>query len=198
MITTEYTEELNVSSLIQGRFSSALSSRLNDIKIPVNNIYNLYITSGATTTRRLVTVPEMTELAGWQVPDILKRNLNNEFMVGMYSFGENLPFIILTSTSFENSFAGMLEWEKTMEKDLATIFRLGGSGALEQALTPGPTRSFQDLVVSNQDTRVLRNENGEVRLLYGIFNKNIIIITRNQSAYTEIVNRLNREKSLRR
>lgn len=200
LITTDYHDELNIENIVKDRFISALASRLNDIQIPVNNIYNVYITSGASTSKRLVSTSELFDLALWQAPDSLKRNLGENYMVGMYAFGQNLPFVILKISAFENAYAGMLEWEKSLEKDFRNILRLtnNGEGGLALALTPGESRQFQDAVIANQDARVLKDENGKIFFVYSILSKDTIIFTVNETALKEIINRLNREKSLRR
>jgi hypothetical protein len=200
LITTEYQDELNTSSIVKDRFVSALSSRLNDIQIPVNNFYNVYLTAGSSTGKRLLTTSEMFDTLGWQAPDTLKRNLSNNYMVGMYAFGQNIPFVILKISSYENVYSGMFVWEGNIEKDFLKLFRLRDDvdGGLVSALTPSETKKFQDLVVANQDTRVLRDENNKIFFIYSILNKDTIIITKNETALKEIINRLNREKSLRR
>lgn len=201
LITTEYKDELNTNTVVKDRFTSALSSRLNDIQIPTDNIYNIYITTGSSTNKKLINSQEFISLAGLQMPDMIKRNLINEFMIGMYSLGQNLPFVIFKTSSFENTYAGMIEWEKNLEIDFRLLFRLGsnnGLQTLDKALTPTVAKKFIDSVVVNKDVRILVDEQGKPMLVYGIVDKNTIILTVNEDAFREIVNRLNREKGLKR
>lgn len=200
IITTEYQDELNTEDIVKDRFTNALSSNLNDIRIPVNNLYNVYLTTGSSTAKRLLGTSELFDTLGWQAPDTLKRNLANNYMVGMFAFGENIPFVILKISSYENVYSGMLSWEGSLEKDFLKLFRLRDDveGGLVSALTPSETKKFQDLVVANQDTRVLRDSDGKIFFIYSILNKDTIVITKNETALKEIINRLNREKSLRR
>jgi hypothetical protein len=201
LITTEYKDELNISTIIKGKFINALSSRLNDTQIPVNNLYNVYITSGASTTKTLLTSSEFVSLADFKMPDIIKRTLLPDYMVGMFTFGENLPFIIFKSSYFENAYAGMLGWEKDLEKDLKVLFRLTGyenNDSILDKLTPTSIKSFEDMVIANKDVRLIQDEKGEIILLYGIIDKETIIITVNEKVFKEIVNRLNKEIGLKR
>lgn len=201
LITTEYKDELNASLLPKNKFASTLGSKINDIQIPVNNLYNPYITTGTSTNRRLITATEFTALMNFKMPDIIKRTLLPDFMVGMYAFGKNLPFLILKSSYFENAYAGMFEWEKYLEKDFQVLFRFSGyenAGKLLEELTPTNQRKFEDAVIINKDVRVLKNAEGEMTLLYGIIDKETIVITVSDTAFKEVINRLNKEKGLKR
>ena len=131
----------------------------------------------------------------------MKRSLLPDYMVGMYSFGKNIPFIIFKTSSFENTYPAMLTWEKDLEQDLKVLFRLTGyaeSGGIAAALTPTTAKSFEDSVIINKDVRQLRNDAGQIILLYGIVDRETVIITTSDAAFKEIINRLNAEKSLKR
>ena len=201
-ITTEYKDELKTDTVIKGKFINALSSRLNDTQIPVNNLYNIYLTTTSTsTTRKILNSNDFIKLAGFKMPDIIKRTILPDFMVGMFSFGENFPFIIFRSSYFENAYAGMLDWEKDLEKDVQVLFRLSGyenSGNILSELSAPNTKKFEDLVIVNKNVRLIRNEKGEIILLYAIIDKETIIITVNERTFKEIVDRLNKEKGLKR
>ena len=201
LITTEYKDELNIDSVAKNKFPLTISAKINDIQIPVNNFYNTYITVGTSSNRRLASSTEFISQMSFKMPDIIKRTLLTDFMVGMYSFGKNLPFIILKTSSFENSYAGMLTWEGSLQKDFQVLFRLAGyenAGGILDQLTPTTVKKFEDGVVMNKDVRILRDDNNNMILLYGIIDKETIIITVNDVAFKEIINRLNKEKTLKR
>ncbi len=200
LITTEYKDELNINTVVSSRFTSALSSRINDIQIPANNIYNVYITTGSSTAKKLISSQDFVTLSNFRMPDILKRSLNPDFMVGMYSLSQNLPFVIFKTSSFENSYAGMMEWESGLQSDFDTLFSLNENkgGGLNAALTPSIVNKFQDITIVNKDVRILYDEQKRPIMLYGIIDKDTIIITTNEDAFREIVSRLNKEKGLKR
>jgi hypothetical protein len=201
LITSENKEELNVDTIIKDKFINALSSKLNDTQTPINNLYNIYITTGSSTAKRLVDVSEFISLIKLKMPDGIKRSLSADFMVGMYSLDKNQPFIIFKTLSFENTYAGMLAWETNIKEDLQTIFRLSGyqsGGGILNELTPSDIKKFEDGVISNKDVRILRDDNKNIMLLYGIVDPQTIVITVSDSAFREIVSRLNKEKTLQR
>lgn len=201
VITSEYKDELKAEGMSRAQFIKTLSDKLNLIEIPVNNFYNTYITVGTSTARRLITAEEFVSFTELKMPDQIKRTLAPDYMVGMFVFGKNLPFIIFKTSYFENAYAGMFIWEKDLEKDLQVLFRLDGaqlSGGLAAELTPTTARIFEDGVVVNKDVRLVKDDAGETMLLYAIIDKETIVITVNENAFKEIVNRLNKEKGLKR
>ncbi|MFA7252366.1 MAG: hypothetical protein WC027_00735 [Candidatus Paceibacterota bacterium] len=200
LITTEYKDELNTVGLNKNQFVTTLSGKLNDIRIPVNNFYNTYVTTGTSTSKRLITAQEFVTLSGLRMPDQIKRTLLPDFMVGMFSFDENMPFVIFKTSYFENTFAGMLAWEKDLEKDFQVLFRLNGltSGGLLADLSPTTAKKFEDSVIINKDVRQLKDTDGNVILLYSILDKDTLVITTDEEAFKAIVDRINKEKSLKR
>lgn len=201
IMSADYRDELSINNVIKDRFVSALSSKINDIQIPVNNIYSTYITSSTGTEKRLITTEEFINFTNLRVPDILKRTLSPDFMVGMFSFGQDLPFVIFKTSSFENAYAGMLDWEKNLEKDFYLLFRLNSNYSekdLVTSLTPSATHLFEDGVVVNRDVRIIREGGEKIILLYGILNKDTIVITVNDVVFKELINRLNKERSIKR
>jgi hypothetical protein len=201
LITTEFKDELDTSLIPKDRVARTLSSRLNDTQITVNNFYNTYLTVGTGTQKRLASTGEFIALLGLTIPDIIKRTLLPDYMIGMYMFGQNLPFVIFKTTYFENAYAGMFEWEKNLENDFKLLFRLPGyqeEGGILGELTPTTVKKFEDAVVINKDVRLIKDETGRTILLYGIVDKETVVITVNETAFKEIVNRLNKEKGLKR
>jgi hypothetical protein len=201
LITTESKDELNSSTVAKNAFVGTLSNKINTSNIPANNFYNVYITTGTSTGRRLVTASEFISLLGFSMPDIIKRTLLPDFMIGTYSFNQNLPFLILKTSYFENAYAGMLQWELNLEKDFRLLFKLNGYenalGILAD-LTPTSQKKFEDGVIVNKDVRLLRGDDGKIFFLYSIIDKETIIITVNDVAFKEIRDRLNKEKGLQR
>ncbi len=120
------------------------------------------------------------------------RSLEDEYMVGFHR-GDGVlppaPFFILTTDSFENTFRGMLDWEKDMNESLSPLFgpimerNVGAIGSLLGATSTIPTvlpYLFKDVVIKNINTRRLRNKNGNVVLLYAFPNAKTVIITTNE------------------
>lgn len=113
------------------------------------------------------------------------RSLEGPYMFGYYREAEGsvTPFIIFTTTYFSAAFAGMLQWEASMQSDLAPWFGSGGG-------------EFEDRVIRNKDARVLAGEGG-VTLLYAFLDRSTILITGSEAALGEIVTRISAGRVVR-
>lgn len=201
LITTEIKDEVNISLVTNGAVIKTLADKLNNSQMTVNNLANIYLTAGTSTNKRLLTAVEFASLMNFNMPPIIQRVLLPDFMVGVFSFEKNLPFIIFKTTSFENTYAGMLAWESDLEKNMSVLFHLPGyenAGSILNELAPKTQKKFFDGVIVNKDVRILKGTDNETLLLYGIIDKETVIITVSDTAFKEIINRLNKEKGLKR
>jgi hypothetical protein len=125
-------------------------------------------------------------------PENFLRSLEQKFMFGILSSAENAAFIIVKTESYDKGLAGLLEWEgKTLTKDLYQILT---------SLKPDIelfTKKYEDLLIKNIDTRVLKDKNGDIRIIYGFLDQTkTIVIAGSRQAFTEAVNRFNTPKPL--
>ncbi|MCR4276044.1 MAG: hypothetical protein NUV90_01535 [Candidatus Parcubacteria bacterium] len=136
-------------------------------------------------------------------PGALLRNINAaQSMAGVVNTGGvQSPFFILSVSSYSTTFAGMLQWEKTMPRDLGTLFpaypplfvattTTAGQATTTMVLVANTKPGFYDEVVSNHDVRVYRDAAGRVLLLYGYWNQTTLVIARDAAAFSEIIGRL--------
>jgi hypothetical protein len=183
----------------------------------------VYVTQASTTPDgKVVTVPvaggRLIGSLQLSAPDILLRNIGNDSTVGLVHAGsESRAFFILRALSYERTFAGMLQWEGRIRSDLAILYP-------DYALPSGPapvvattTRivngktvistttvaaapvvlaapRFVDEIAANHDVRALKDGAGRTLLLYGYKDKDLLIIARDEAAFTELVNRLSATK----
>lgn len=132
----------------------------------------------------LTTEDFLVLLLGSRAPGSLVRALEPIFMLGTL---DKSVFLILRLDSFENTFAGMLAWEKNMAEDLKPVFTSGeGTGLPNDTI-------FVDIVDRNKNIRALESE-GEVSLLYSFFENDTLIITDKIEALRTIIERLTQEK----
>ena len=113
------------------------------------------------------------------------RVLAPEFFFGIHSFKENEPFIIIRTEEFDNAFAAILRWEKSMPFDLAEFFDL----TAEELENPGYIPEFKDIVLLNQDVRILNGKEGTI-LIYGFVDTKTIVLTTHVETFNEITRRI--------
>lgn len=113
----------------------------------------------------------------------LTRSFDKEYMLGVYSYDTNEPFIILTVEDFSLSYPGMLKWEEAMANDLGEIFNYSSS-------TTTAPRLFVDKVIKNRDIRALEDSAGNPILLYSFVDRKTLVITKNENMLSAIVGKL--------
>ncbi len=113
----------------------------------------------------------------------LTRSFDKEYMLGVYSYDTNEPFIILTVEDFSLSYPGMLKWEEAMANDLGEIFNYSSS-------TTTAPRLFVDKVIKNRDIRALEDSAGNPILLYSFVDRETLVITKNENMLSAIVGKL--------
>jgi hypothetical protein len=141
-----------------------------------------------------------------QAPDILIRNIDPSSMVGVvHANTQSAPFFILRVTSYERTFAGMLQWEGTMFNSLSTLYPQYANATPEivstATTTPSkifippvdptqPAAQFIDEIIANRSVRALKDNAGRTIVLYGYADKQTLIIARDESAFTLLIQKL--------
>lgn len=170
----------------------SLSELLNLIK--ENNpsdsglVSALFLTKKVNENSELLTSSDFLSLIKSTAPGTLVRSLSDKYLLGKYSTNNKTPvvFLIFETNNYNQTYASMLEWEKTMLKDLFIIFDL--NNIQSESLTF--EKPWKDIIINNRDARVLYGENGEGILYYVFINKNNFVITSNKEALKEIISRL--------
>jgi len=75
------------------------------------------------------------------LPGTLERTLKNDYAIGMISQNNQKSyFLVFSVNDFGRAFSGMLEWEKTMEQDLA-FFNVGEKGVADMNTAASTTNN---------------------------------------------------------
>ncbi len=161
--------------------------------------------------------PEIISLLDIPMPNLLLRSLGQASMLGIYANpdGENDVFVVMSSDFFQNSFAGMLQWESVMADDLkfylfddsvqgvANVTDPMASGAAtttsETGIRPYPTirGHFVDRIIKNKDVREFQDDNGNILFLYSFVDNTKLVLTTAESTLAEIISRLEKAAGVR-
>ena len=147
----------------------------SDIKI--GNITDFVFIDG---DKHLITPELFFKYSGVNTPLGFSSFLTDKFMFGVYGADQNKPFIILKISSFENSLAVMLKWEKTISSDIKEIMPVSEASSGSK---------FQDKIIKNHDTRILYSESGQTVLLYSFLDKDALVMTLDNNTFEEILRR---------
>lgn len=150
---------------------------------------------GAETNPTPATTREFLTALGSGAPDELLRALESQFFFGFHAVDENAPVLVIPVNSYERAFAGMLEWEKTMNSGLSPLFTPVVSTVTG---TDGiPTQNtFKDIVMRNYDVRALYDTENQVQLYYAFPTRNVLIIAESPYSFVEILSRLRAERRI--
>ncbi len=194
---------------------------------PINTLYAIPLVDrgelvpedlGAITVE--LTTDEFIRRVAPDAPAALRRALNPAFTFGVHAFQGDTAFLAFGVQSFEQAFAEMLLWERTLELDLGPVFRRStvapvelpsapvvqeatttatstssvgtttGEVTVPRRLSSSRTRQFTDDVIANHDVRVLRNERGEPFMLYTFPNRSTLFIAGSKATLEELLRRL--------
>lgn len=192
-----YTEELKVIA-IDGKDFQTLKKVINDEKNSLTNpgvVRRLVFTTGTGTTTKEVSIQDFLSIMRSRLPSELSRTMTGKQIFGIYSHNPTDAFTIIKTSSYDDSYSGMLNWEPYMEDDIGSLF-IQRTDVISSTSTP-VRKPFVDRVLENRDVRVLLNENGGIKMLYTFFDPNTIVITSNSDTLKEILFRLTNGKIVR-
>ena len=86
----------------------------------------------------------------------------------------------------------MLEWEKTILKDLSPTFIKDDSEVVLER------KDFQDIVIVNKDVRAILNSSGKIEFAYAFPDKETLVIINNETTFQELLRRITNAKLERR
>jgi hypothetical protein len=177
-----YDKEINVSiaNTTHVAFLQSILDQEKNLNLPANSVLYLNTTSGVGSADSQTVL----QILAPKIPLSLLRNLSQDYMIGIYSFDKNQPFIILTVDDYGQGFSGMLKWEDTMVSDLGQIF-----GITPLAGSDSTGYIFTDESLNNKDLRIVQNSSRQTILLYSFIDKNTILITSNENTFSGLLNK---------
>jgi len=166
----------------------------NKKEVSNNGIKSISINKDVGGAKEKLSVKELFTKLEFTAPSSLVRSLSDSYMIGYYinNLSENITdyksslFIILPTIDYEYTYAGMLEWEKTIAGNTLDLFELNTKNNKLQI----NDLAWKDIIIENKDARVLLNEENKPILYYIFTNKNNLIVTDKEATLKEIISRL--------
>ncbi len=106
----------------------------------------------------------------------------NQVTAGNY---RSEPWLVLKTTDDATAKGGMLVWEKTLSADLSPWF-----GETVQRSTKAGITLFKDGTIAGHDVRILTNDAGTERIIYGLIAPNTLLITTNTTAFLNLAEKV--------
>lgn len=190
LIHSENKIEIDATTAINKIDISNILGKEVSVKNESESIKEIFLNKKNNELTNVISIENLFTLINTNTPGQLIRSFSEEYMIGSYTplsaYDRNHLFLIIKINDYDQAYAGMLEWEKTMLDDLYSVFQINISN-LNKDIFEKP---FKDIIVKNKDTRILYTDEGADVLLYLFPDKNTLIITDNQEAVKEIITRL--------
>ncbi len=182
LVQSDFRKEIYIPRPTRSNLSRAIAKDIEETAIPVGDIKHVYtVQDGTTSPKELVSTQQLFNTIEAKVPGALTRALDPLFMYGTYSSTDISPFLIFTTNSYSNSYAGLLDWEKDIARDLQPLFVDDLNGVAS---------NFQDVVLYNIDIRAVLDSKGEIIFGYAFLqDKSTLVIFDNKLALREIITR---------
>lgn len=178
---------ISVSGLNREKFINDILLEKQSANQQVNSVIYINVINAKNEPENL---EDVLSILAPNMPPSLSRSFDKEYMLGIYSFDTNEPFLILTTNDFANSYSGMLKWEKDMISDLGKIFSIPQN-------TGSSSPEFKDETMKNRDLRILKDGDKKTVLLYSFIDKNTLVITANGDILNAIIGKYNISKQIR-
>jgi|GEM_PF-3896590 len=196
ILSTDTFKEIPVSSESQKTLLAVVSRELSTVSLKLDTTEALVFTkqstvqteNGPVTSTVLATPKDVFPLLGIRVPDVLERSFKTDFLLGVHAFNKNQQFFVLSVNYYDAARSGMLAWEKTMPAILLPVF--GREDKVKGLAVP----VWGDMVLQNNDTRILRNSDKSVALIYMFKGENTIIIATNEDTLLKLSTQLDLQK----
>lgn len=176
LISFSLKKEIYASGMNRNQLIGEITSQKSAFRSQPNSVLYLDMVDA---NNNKVSVTDILKLLGPSMSASLARSFTGDYMVGVYSFDTNEPFVILTTQDYANSYSGMLKWEKDMVRDIGPLFSIETNNSTSTV--------FVDEEMRNKDLRLLRDGNGKTILLYTFIDKSTLVITKNENMFNAIL-----------
>jgi len=149
----------------------------------------LFLTRATGDKPELLPLENFLSLIKSTAPSSLIRSFADQYMIGTYQpVGDTTQhlFLVFQTKDYNQSYAGMLGWEKTLLDDMFELFHIDVSGNRNNLLE----KPWKDIILNNKDARVLLDARDNELLYYIFADKDNIIITDNKDTIKEVTARL--------
>lgn len=189
-IFTELQEKVDLSGTDRRSALRVLSDKKELVPVSLDEVELFHLVDGDS----IFTAKNFLTHIDAKVSGAFLRSLDDDMNMGVHVFDGNQPFMIFKTNFYENSFAGMLQWERYMNEDLSPLF--GPVVRIEQGTTTDTifgTSIFTDKILKNRDARILQS-GGETVLIYSFINKDTLLITTNEGTFEEVLTRITSQR----
>ena len=205
LIAPDSQKLISFNNLSKEQVVSAVQGTFEQSEGEIGKIYEIIPTQSIASTTVRFTAQDLIAKMDFDMSDTLRRSFTDRWMLGVYGGeAQKVQFIILTTDFFQNTFAGMLEWEKSMPEELADLlgYRIRAEtnrdlGTSTIASYFGIKGNFEDRIIRNRDVREFKDETGDLLVLYSFLDEDTLLISTSESVIGPLVDRIDKQTYIR-
>jgi len=196
LISSNSSQELSLEGLDRIEIFKKINQNRLSVQNVLGSVTNLVITDGSEENKILVSTSNFFEKIDVRARQSFVRALGDKFMLGIHSFDGNQGFFVFEIKSFENALSGILDWENLMLDDFwPMLYEERPKTRVEEEGGIAREESFEDIIIKNKDTRVLKDIDGNFILVYSFPDRKHLIIATKESTMIEAIDRLTRSRA---
>jgi hypothetical protein len=182
IIFTDQTKFQEVSGLKKEVLAQLISEEAKSTEVKSGGVEGIYLTENEKVLgwRRFLTLSE----AGLDQGKLTF--VDDNFLLGVVNENTKDFFILIKMRSVADIFDVLLAWEPKMFSDLHGFFGINLNADTKYLLE----KNFEDGIIQNKNARILRDNNGEIVLMYVWAEDDSLIITNSEKAAGELIARL--------
>jgi hypothetical protein len=189
IIFADKTDFKAIDGLTKDKIEQTVLNQVNNTETKVGGIDGIYLTEN----KKVVGFKEFIGLLKGNLTPSQLGLFSDNFLLGAYVSGikQISPsagdfFILLKVRSFSDLFPVMQNWENKMLNDLGGFLGINISPDTNYLFT----KNFEDGIIMNKNARILKDNNGNIVLMYVYIDDSSIIITNSELATKEVMLRL--------
>ena len=152
----------------------------NAVNVEYVQIFQTNLDANQKTTTSKMPADTFSSIFGPNMPSSLVRSFDGDYMYGVDGIKHPRFFILLKTSAYDQTFAGMLKWEPKMISDLTPVLNI---------LAKAAGQSFTDKVITSKDVRAIVQSDGTISFLYGFIDNQTLLITTDTTTFQDITNR---------
>src|SRR3989338_8343572 len=122
LIFADTQKEIDTTALTLDKVFLSASGEVSSQNIKLNTIQQLYFTTEVSGNKTILSSQDLLKLINSSASPRLLRSMVSIFMFGTHTYSGNQSFMLFTTTTREDAFAGMLTWENKLFDDVYQLF----------------------------------------------------------------------------
>ena len=179
---------LNITNKPADEIAALLNTTVQKSNVQTGMIDSIYFTQGATTSETRLPANMFLTAIQSHIDPQFERSLNQDYMMGIYSYGTPHLFAVFRGSQHDVMLAGMLQWEPFLTQDMAPLFGIDTTKDNAYLLN----EPYSETLVENHDTRAVLDTDKKPVLFYSFLDPNTVIITNDSQTLIEAVRRMSK------